>query len=153
MQLSKGFDYAVRSLVHLAVLPAGKAADLRTIAEAQHIPVSYLAKVMRNLVRGGLVTSTLGRDGGYSLRKQPSDITLLQIYGIIEGEMRLMECMDNDKNCFLFEGCGQARVWRRLRETVESIFSETTLLDLLPTPMRNKVAKPIKERKYARAGA
>jgi Rrf2 family iron-sulfur cluster assembly transcriptional regulator len=153
MQLSKGFDYAVRSMVHLAMLPKGTAAELKAIAEAQQIPVSYLAKVMRNLVRGGLVTSTLGRGGGYTLRKQPSDITLLQIYGTIEGEMRLMECMDNDKNCFFFEGCGQARVWRRLRETVESIFSETTLLDLLPAPMRNKMAKPIKERKYARAGA
>lgn len=153
MQLSKGFDYAVRSMVHLAMLPKGYAAELKTIAEAQHIPVSYLAKVMRNLVRGGLVTSTLGRDGGYSLRRSPADITLLQIYGIIEGEMRLMECMDNDKNCFLFEGCGQARVWRRLRETVESIFSETTLLDLLPSPAKSKLAKPMKEKKYARAGA
>ena len=85
MQLSKTFDYAVRSLVHLALLPAGETADLRAISVSQNIPVSYLAKVMRNLVRGGLVTSTLGRDGGYTLRGPADQITLLQVYVVMEG--------------------------------------------------------------------
>lgn len=157
MQLSRGFDYAVRSMVYLALLPEGAAAELKAIAVSQRVPVSYLAKVMRNLVRGGLVTSTLGRDGGYTLRRAPEEITLLQIYQVIEGEMRLVECMENERSCFLFEGCAQASVWRRLRETVEEIFRQTTLQDLLPGPRLAKItrpiSKPIKERKYARAGA
>ena len=83
MQLSKTFDYAIRSLVHLATLSPAQAADLRAISVTQGVPVSYLAKVMRSLVRGGLVTSTLGRDGGYALRKDPAQITLLQIYEVM----------------------------------------------------------------------
>lgn len=157
MQLSKGFDYAVRSLVHLAAQPGGHSAELRTIGDAQGIPVSYLAKVMRNLVRAGLVTSTLGRDGGYALRRPPEDITLMQVYEAMEGELRLVECMTDEKNCTFFRGCTQAPVWRRLRDAVEGIFTETTLRDLLPA--RGLASLPIlektkeKEKTNVRAGA
>ena len=152
MQLSKSFDYAIRSLVHLALLEQGKAADLRAISQAQGVPVSYLAKVMRHLVRGGLVASTLGRDGGYALRKPPGQVTLLQVYEIMEGELRLVECMDNEGNCAFFSGCTQATVWKRLKEAVEGIFRSTTLADLLPKPM-GSIPVTIKEKGYARAGA
>jgi Rrf2 family protein len=157
MQLSKGFDYAIRSLVYLALLPKGTSAELRSISESQVVPVSYLAKVMRNLVRGGLVSSTLGRDGGYALRKRPAEITLMQIYEIMEGEMILVECMDDENSCVFFGGCPQASVWRRLRETVEHIFVETSLQDLLPAPAQinkdDRSSKNLKEKSYARAGA
>ncbi len=157
MQLSKGFDYAIRSLVYLALLPKGTSAELRSISETQVIPGSYLAKVMRNLVRGGLVSSTLGRDGGYALRRRPPEITLMQVYEIMEGEMKLVECMEDENSCVFSRGCTQAPVWRRLRETVERIFMETTLQDLLPAPAQQeqeeKTSKDLKEKKYARAGA
>lgn len=154
MQLSKTFDYAIRSLVHLALLPPGQGADLRAISVSQGVPVSYLAKVMRNLVRGGLVNSTLGRDGGYALRKPPEQITLLQVYEVMEGELRLVECMDSERNCTLSRGCTQASVWRKLTQAVEGIFRETTLADLLPKlPAGEPLANHSKEKGYARAGA
>lgn len=155
MQLSKTFDYAIRSLVHLATLPQGDAADLRAISLRQNVPVSYLAKVMRSLVRGGLVTSTLGRDGGYCLRRSPAEISLLQVYEVMEGQLRLVECMDSDKNCVFSNGCTQANIWKRLTEAVEGIFRETTLADLLPKSPQGASSVPvtIKEKGYARAGA
>ena len=149
MQLSKTFDYAIRSMVHLASARDGHGADLKAISVAQNVPVSYLAKVMRTLVRGGLVTSTLGREGGYSLRKAPSEITLLQIYLVMEGELRLVECMDSHRNCALSNGCTQAGVWKRLTEAVEGIFRETTLADLL-APAGTPLPLTIKENGYAR---
>jgi len=154
MQLSKSFDYAIRSLVHLAMLPPGKGADLRAISLSQNVPMSYLAKVMRHLVRGGVVSSTLGRDGGYSLRRAPDQVTLLQVYEIMEGELRLVECMQSDGSCAFFSGCTQATVWIRLRAAVEGIFRETTLADLLPKGGDGPVQTNInKEGGYARAGA
>jgi len=155
MQLSKTFDYAVRSLVHLATLPEGGAADLRAISVRQNIPVSYLAKVMRSLVRGGVVTSTLGRDGGYTLRRKPSEISLLQVYEVMEGQLRLVECMDSEKSCVFSSDCTQANIWKRLTQAVEGIFRETTLQDLLPKVPSGASSIPvtIKEKGYARAGA
>lgn len=153
MQLSKGFDYAVRSLVFLALLPEGKTVELKAISESQGVPVSYLAKVMRSLVRGRLVASTLGRDGGYALRKPPEAITLLQVYEAIEGQMRLVECLEGDGGCAFIQGCTQASVWRKLTATVEGFFRDTTLKDLLPQPFENNPIPATKEKKYVRAGA
>jgi len=153
MQLSKGFDYAIRSLVFLALLPEGKTAELKAISESQGVPVSYLAKVMRSLVRGRLVASTLGREGGYALRKPPDTITLLQVYEAIEGQMRLVNCLEEDGACAFMQGCTQASVWRRLTATVEGFFRETTLKDLLPQPFELDPVNATKEKKYVRAGA
>jgi Rrf2 family protein len=133
MQLSKGFDYAVRSLTYLASLPKGSTAELKTIAESQNVPVSYLAKLMRSLVRAGIITSNLGRDGGYVLRRTPGEISLLMVYEAIEGELRLVECMDHQDNCSLFGNCKQVPFWRRLRGALEGVLKETSLQDLLIT--------------------
>jgi Rrf2 family transcriptional regulator, iron-sulfur cluster assembly transcription factor len=153
MQLSKGFDYAVRSLVFLALSPEGKPAELKAISETQGVPVSYLAKVMRSLVRSGIVASTLGRDGGYTLRRRPESITLLEVYVAIEGRMRLVECLEGDGGCMFIQDCTQASVWRRLESTVEGFLTETTLRDLLPAPSSGGGLGSAKERKYAGAGA
>jgi Rrf2 family protein len=153
MQLSKGFDYAVRSLVFLALSPDGRPAELKAISEAQNVPVSYLAKLMRSLVRNGIVASTLGREGGYTLRRRPETITLLEVYEAIEGRMRLVECMEGDGSCSLSRDCLQASVWRRLKSTVEGVLGETTLKDLLPAPQGAGALDHAKERKYAGAGA
>lgn len=134
MQLSKGFDYSVRCMVHLA-LAQGSGADLKSISRGQAVPQAYLAKIMRTLVKGGLVTSTLGRGGGYVLRRPPKEITLLQIYELMEGEINFMNCMGNEKSCSLSRLCPQRPVWGRLQRAVEDVFKETTLQDLVPAPI------------------
>jgi Rrf2 family protein len=121
-------------MVHLALQPGNLGADLKAISAAQSVPPSYLAKIMRSLVRGGLVTSTLGRGGGYVLRKDPSEVTLLQIYELMEGEINFMNCMHNEKSCSLSSLCPQRPVWGRLQNAVEGVFKETTLQDLVPRP-------------------
>ena len=121
-------------MVHLALQPGNLGADLKGISQAQAVPVSYLAKIMRSLVRGGLVTSTLGRGGGYVLRKDPSEVTLLQIYELMEGEINFMNCMHNEKSCSFSSLCPQRPVWSRLQSAVEGVFKETTLKDLVPRP-------------------
>ena len=48
---------------------------------------TYLKKIMRKLVVGGLITSASGNSGGFSLAREPEDITLLQIVSAVEGEI------------------------------------------------------------------
>ena len=67
MQVSKSLDYAVRSLTYIAKEKAN-VFTIRDISEKQHIPQNYLAKIMRKLVQKGLLSSSPGPEGGYSLR-------------------------------------------------------------------------------------
>lgn len=71
MIVSKTLDYAVRTLTYLGKRQSGKTVLMKEIAESQKIPLSYLAKVMRQLVKAGIVFSEYGPNGGYSLKKTP----------------------------------------------------------------------------------
>ena len=74
----------------------------RTISGSE----AHLAKVMRRLVRAGLVSSTRGPGGGFKIAKSAGEITLLDIYEAIEGKFETTDCMlDNpcceENNCIM----------------------------------------------------
>jgi len=130
MQVSRTLDYAVRSLSYMGKQPVGTV-RMKEIAENQHIPLNYLAKIMRKLVTRGIVRSIVGPDGGYVLRKSPRDINLREVYEAIEGELRLIDCMDKDKICALHETCPQLPIWDKVQISVIKILEGTTLDDML----------------------
>ena len=130
MQVTKTLDYAVRSLTYMGHQPIGKH-RMKEISHEQHIPLSYLAKIMRRLVKKGLVRSSLGPDGGYTLRKSPQEINLRDIYEAIEGEIRMVECMDKDSICVLYNTCPQLPVWDKIQLSMVKILEDTTLADML----------------------
>jgi len=130
MQVTKTLDYAVRSLTYMGNQPVEKH-SMKEISHEQHIPLNYLAKIMRRLVKKGLVRSTLGPDGGYTLRKLPNEINLRDVYEAIEGEIRMVDCMDKDTICALYETCPQLPVWDRIQLSMVQILEDTTLEDML----------------------
>jgi Rrf2 family iron-sulfur cluster assembly transcriptional regulator len=71
MQVSRTLDYAVRSLTYMSRRPVERF-NIKEISENQHIPLNYLAKIMRRLVNKGLVRSMVGPEGGMRLLKANS---------------------------------------------------------------------------------
>ena len=130
MQVSKTLDYAVRSLTYMGTEPALRH-SMKEISEHQHIPLSYLAKIMRRLVKKGIVRSSVGPEGGYALRRSPGEISLRDIYEAIEGEIRMVDCMDGDSMCFFHDKCTQLPVWDRVQMSMIRILEDTTLKDIL----------------------
>ena len=130
MQVSKTLDYAVRSLTYLSKEPVGRL-SIKEISQNQHIPLNYLAKIMRKLVNKGIVQSMVGPDGGYVLRKSPREITLREVYEAIEGDFRMIDCMEKDSICILHENCAQLPVWDKLQISMVKILESTTLEDML----------------------
>ena len=130
MQVSKTLDYAVRSLIYMGNHEVPRM-SMKEISEAQHIPQNYLAKIMRRMVERGLIRSMVGPDGGYFLRKDPKDINLRDIYEAVEGEIRVIDCMDQDEVCALYENCTQLPVWDKLKVSMIKLLEKTSLEDLL----------------------
>ncbi|KRT65877.1 MAG: BadM/Rrf2 family transcriptional regulator [Candidatus Dadabacteria bacterium CSP1-2] len=130
MQVSKTLDYAVRSLTYLSKEPVGRL-SIKEISQNQHIPLNYLAKIMRKLVNKGIVQSMVGPEGGYVLRKSPREITLREVYEAIEGDFRMIDCMEKDSICILHENCAQLPVWDKLQISMVKILESTTLEDML----------------------
>jgi Rrf2 family transcriptional regulator, cysteine metabolism repressor len=136
LQVSKSLDYAVRSLTYIAKEKAS-VFTIRDISEKQHIPQNYLAKIMRKLVQKGLLSSSPGPEGGYSLRKPTEDISLKDIYEAIEGDMQLIDCMEKNVVCELFNSCTQRSVWDHLQLHTLTFLNDISVKDIAD----NKIAR------------
>ena len=85
MIYSRSAEYAIRSFVYLARIPEGKFAMARHIAEKEKIPAHFLAKILQELTRKGLLRSNKGPSGGFSLRVPASQIKLLDLVQALDG--------------------------------------------------------------------
>lgn len=136
MQVSKTLDYAVRSLTYMGSEPAIRH-SMKEISEHRHIPLSYLAKIMRRLVKKGIVRSSVGPEGGYALRRSPGKINLRDVYEAIEGEIRMVDCMDGESICIFHDKCTQLPVWDKVQMSMIKILEDTTLQDMINEGPRN----------------
>jgi Rrf2 family protein len=82
--LSLRGDYAVRAMLALGILDDGEPVSARLIAERARIPKRFVAHVMSDLGRAGLVTGSTGRRGGYRLAAPSAEIDLLTIVDAVE---------------------------------------------------------------------
>jgi len=137
LQVSKSLDYAVRSLTYIAKEKAS-VFTIRDISQKQHIPQNYLAKIMRKLVQKGLLSSSPGPDGGYSLRKPTEDISLKDIYEAIEGDMQLIDCMEKNVVCELFDSCTQRSVWDHLQLHTLTFLNDISVKDIADNRIAHK---------------
>ena len=136
LRLTSATDYAIRAMIHLGCLPEDGQALRDEIARAENIPTSFMAKVLRRLVRAQLLRSSRGVHGGFTLARPGSEITMLEIVEAIEGPLGLIDCGIED-GCDRSCSCPAAPVWVHVQAQVESILAGTTLEDLVSAPRRN----------------
>jgi Rrf2 family iron-sulfur cluster assembly transcriptional regulator len=97
MIYSKSSDYAIRAAIYLAQLPAGDHAMAKNIAQEEEIPAPFLAKILQELARKGILQSVKGPAGGFRLKKKASEIRLLDIVGAIDGPDEFMRGRGSSK--------------------------------------------------------
>lgn len=85
MKLSRTVAYAVRATLQLAEKQSMAPVPCSELASNGHMPERFLLQILRNLVTHGILRSTRGVDGGYSLVKPAADISLLDVIEAIEG--------------------------------------------------------------------
>jgi len=135
MFVSRTLDYTLRSLIALAQV-SEQPQSLTSLAQQIHVSRSYLAKLMRTLVRRGLVQSITGAHGGYRLLHEPQDISVREIYEAVEGEFRTVLCQDGTDPCELRDDCTQLPVWMTLEAEIGAILDNHTLAEFLPETER-----------------
>jgi Rrf2 family iron-sulfur cluster assembly transcriptional regulator len=121
MRLSRKSDYALRAVRHLSNLPTGKLGSINSISEAESVPREFLAKILKDLTRGGILVSYQGVTGGYRLAKAAKDVTFLDVVEAIDGPIHLNLCTEGPKcNCPVYDDCAMRQFW----ETQESTFKK-----------------------------
>ncbi len=93
MRLTNYSDFALRTLMYLAVVPKnGALANISDIADSYHISKSHLTKVVHQLGKLGYIDSIRGKGGGIRLAKAPETINLGILIRQIEPDFELVEC-------------------------------------------------------------
>ena len=131
--ISQTAEYALRAIVYLADQDVPRTNAL--IAEATQIPVGYLAKVMQVLSRARLVHAQRGKQGGFTLAYEPSDLTVLEIVDTVDPVRRFHECplgLHGINLCPLHRSLDDAA------KAVEETFGDTTIADLINVPKHRK---------------
>lgn len=130
--ISQTVEYALRAVVTLAQ-NSGRPVTSREIAQITKVPAAYLSKLMQGLVRGGIVHSQRGLHGGFVLTRDPDELSLWDIIEVVEPIQRIQECPLGIQS----HGTMLCPLHRRLDSalaTIETIFRETTLGQLLAQP-------------------
>ena len=87
MRMSRSTAYAVSAVLQLANAPPGMPVPCSRLAKVGEMPERFLLQILRTLVNHGLLKSTRGVDGGYSLTRPVTEISLLQIFEATEGPL------------------------------------------------------------------
>jgi Rrf2 family iron-sulfur cluster assembly transcriptional regulator len=127
MKVSTRGDYACRALLSLALHGLERPTSVKEIAERTDLPQPYLEQILLAAKGAGLVRSKRGVGGGYVLARPPSEITLAQILGAVDGP--LATPVDEHDHC---EGhCILQEVWVGVSEEMRELLEGFTLADLV----------------------
>jgi len=140
LRLTRAADYAVRAMMHLGSLPEGGVALKDEIAHAQHTPPSFMAKILRQMVKTGLLRSARGVHGGFCLLRPAAEISLLDIVESIEGPIQLTDCAPEPDRCTLSHDCPVSGVWLEVQRQMTTLLRNTSLEALLCAPRKNRRA-------------
>ena len=130
MQITRQADYAVRAVMYLASKGDQRIAT-STIAEEQHIPPSFLAKIISQLSIAGLLHTSRGARGGVTLAREGKDITLLEVVEAIDGPIHLNECVESVDACSFAHDCPMRPIWCEAQEGLVKRLKSTNFADLL----------------------
>ncbi|TSB44623.1 RrF2 family transcriptional regulator [Alkalicoccobacillus porphyridii] len=102
MNYSKGTNYALHTMLHLAMQEGRPIVGVQELAEQQQVSPTYLSKILTKLAKNNLIESFSGAQGGYRLSKDKYDITFLDIIQAIEGNTPLFKgCHNNSPGCLI----------------------------------------------------
>jgi Rrf2 family transcriptional regulator, cysteine metabolism repressor len=135
MQVSRKVDYALRAVIHLANEESReRTCSVAEIAARERIPRQFLEKIIRDLIRRGLVRSRRGPHGGYVLARPAEAVTFRDVIEAVEGPISLNVCVGEHAECFLLGACGMNRVWAEGQRRVMDLFQNTTIASVRQAP-------------------
>jgi Rrf2 family protein len=134
--ISKKTKYALKAMRHLAQNPSDSPVLIAELAASENIPKKFLEFILLALRKGGLLTSRIGKGGGYRLAHDPSEISIGSIVKILEGDYSLVHCLNgngtnqcedgNDPSC-----CGIHLVMVDVKTSITAVLETLTLADIM----------------------
>ncbi len=132
MKLSTRGNYGVRAVYELARHYGQGPLQIKQISERQDIPLKYLEQLLHRLRKSGIIESIRGPSGGYVLKDNPANLSIGDVFRVLEGPFRMSECVQSqDKDhCRRMRNCISSILWSKIERRFVQVLDEITLLDL-----------------------
>jgi Rrf2 family protein len=134
MLVNQKNQYALRAIFELARHKGKGPVKVQNISKAQAIPLRFLEVILGRLKRNGLVKSKRGYTGGYTLIKNPENITVGDVFRYMDESIHPVECVTIDADestCPLRGQCSFFPMWEKVHDAIYSVFDETTIQNLI----------------------
>ena len=130
LEITRQADYALRATVEVAKMEYGERAPTAAIAEAQQIPLPFLAKIVSQLVVRGILEATRGASGGVSLARPADTITMLEVIEAIDGPITINRCTRDPSVCERSASCPFCEIFTKAQQQLVEKLGSTTLKQL-----------------------
>jgi Rrf2 family protein len=126
-------------LAEAATTSAGPV-SVETLSYRQTLPRKFLEAIVADLRTAGLVKSTRGARGGYSLAREPRDISLGEVFRAVDGPLAEVRGLRPHETAYEGVATHLPTVWVALRASLRSVLDETSLADVLSGDLPDRVA-------------
>ncbi len=143
---SRQCEYALQAVLFMALKRGEATTSIRELTERLHTPYFFMAKILQDLSRKGLLTSYKGPAGGFTLAKAPKEIMLFEIVEAIDGQELMHECVLGFPECSSENPCALHEHWAKSREAIYDVLTKKTIAQMaaaMKKPEYNKVAPNI----------
>jgi Rrf2 family iron-sulfur cluster assembly transcriptional regulator len=130
MRLTTKGRYAVTAVLDLAIHQHGGPVSLAAISERQCISLSYLEQLFAKLRRNGVVDSTRGPGGGYTLNRDAADISVSDVILAVDEGYNVAKCDDLD-GCQGDYNCLTHDLWNELSNEIRNFLDGISLAEVM----------------------
>ena len=135
MKLSSQEEYGLRCLLQLARAGEGASLTIADMSEREGISAPNVAKIMRLMRRAGLVNSTRGKAGGYTLARRPAEVRTIDVLAALGGRLFDTGFCDRhagvESHCLHTRDCSIRPVLSGLQQAIDQVLGELTLASLV----------------------
>lgn len=131
MHLTQYTDFALRTLIALAVAP-GERATVSQVSRAYQISRHHLVKVAGRLAELGYIETTRGKGGGMRLARRPHRIGMGEVVRAMEAELGVVECLTaGGGSCVIAPACRLKTILSAATQRFLEELDQYTLADML----------------------
>jgi len=131
IKLSKLTDYAVVVLADMA-LDEETRSTASSVSLRTGLPIPTVAKVLKLLAKGGVITSSRGIHGGYALKDKPEKISVAKVLLALEGPLELTACVHGAKECCEHtKKCPIRGQWNPVNMAMRQALEKVTLAQMI----------------------
>jgi len=130
MRYTTRTEYGLVALLYMARKPEGSCVTVKEVAGAEQYSITYIEKIFQKLRLAEIVRAHHGKEGGYILARDPSEITLRQVIEALEGQTFDVFCKAEVREeivCTHLSICTLSPIWNKTKQVLDDLYDSITL--------------------------